>query len=278
MRFFALSDIHGHLAELNTALALIDARRKDGDMVVFCGDYVDKGDDSLGVLKAVHRICAVERRGVALLGNHEEMFLDWLYTEDEWFQPSWYVEDYGFQTLRSFIPMELIGKFADESYDEDLRPGTSAVFREHARWAVLEEHGLLLAWVRGLPRYLQTDRQVFVHAGVNESAGDLWKLATPDHMFTEKVPASTGPFLKDVIAGHVWASGVARDLLHRGVYWDGESHFYIDGSVYRTGLIPVLIYDTDTGRYSTLVESGGGDWVEIDMEGFAALKHGLLPD
>lgn len=47
---------------------------------------------------------------------------------------------------------------------------------------------------------------------------------------TGKYPPSIGAFYKDIIVGHVAASSVARDPDFKGIFYDGESHFYIDGS------------------------------------------------
>lgn len=57
-----------------------------------------------------------------------------------------------------------------------------------------------LDWMRGLPFYYETDTQIFVHAGIDEEAGDLWRWGTEDAYFCEKFPWSTGKFLKDIIA------------------------------------------------------------------------------
>ena len=65
-----------------------------------------------------------------------------------------------------------------------------------------------------------------------------------------------GPFYKDVVAGHTAASTVADDPTLRGVFWDGESHFYVDGMTIRSGIVPVLVYDSDDGCYRELNEKG----------------------
>jgi serine/threonine protein phosphatase 1 len=83
--------------------------------------------------------------------------------------------------------------------------------------------------------------QIFVHAGVDENAGDLWSVATPDHVFTEKYPPTCDQFVKTVVAGHVATSKLHDDGSH-GVYYDGESHYYIDGSVEAGGQVNILRY------------------------------------
>ncbi|MNW33696.1 hypothetical protein D3C74_106620 [compost metagenome] len=44
-----------------------------------------------------------------------------------------------------------------------------------------------------------------------------------------KFPATYGKFHKDIIADHISTSSLAKDNKFHNVYWDGKSHFYIDG-------------------------------------------------
>lgn len=106
------------------------------------------------------------------------------------------------------------------------------------------------AWLRELPYYWETNEQIFVHAGVDEEAGEFWRYGSEDAYFCEKFPWSTGAFLKDVVAGHVGTSTIAGDPRFHDVYWDGQSHFYLDGSVHVSHQIPVLKYDTVSKRYT----------------------------
>ena len=72
---YAMSDIHGCIAEFDEALSLIDL--SGNNMLILCGDYIH-GYDSYSVLD---RIIALQRRYgedkvIALMGNHEEMVAD----------------------------------------------------------------------------------------------------------------------------------------------------------------------------------------------------------
>jgi serine/threonine protein phosphatase 1 len=70
MRTLAIGDIHGAGAALDALLAVV--RPTPDDLLVFLGDYVDRGPDTRGVLD---RLIALDRshRCVFLRGNHELM-------------------------------------------------------------------------------------------------------------------------------------------------------------------------------------------------------------
>jgi serine/threonine protein phosphatase 1 len=77
MATYVIGDIHGCLAELRYLLEQLPL--ENGDGLVFLGDYIDRGPDSMGVvsyLLEVPRQANVE--AVFLKGNHEDMFLDYL--------------------------------------------------------------------------------------------------------------------------------------------------------------------------------------------------------
>lgn len=84
----------------------------------------------------------------------------------------------------------------------------------------------------------------------------LGSWATPNYVLTEKFPATTGPFLKTIVAGHVRTSELHADGSH-GVFHDGEGHWYIDGAVEATGRLRVLRYDVATGDYEGIVFGPG---------------------
>ena len=102
-----------------------------------------------------------------------------------------------------------------------------------------------------MPTYFDSDNQIFVHAGVDEEAGEYWMWGTSDDLLLGKFPASKGKFYKTIVAGHVGTGtrDLANDRSYHDVYYDGESHYYIDGSVYKGGKLLLLGYDENDGKY-----------------------------
>ncbi|APH15609.1 calcineurin-like phosphoesterase family protein [Clostridium sporogenes] len=109
----------------------------------------------------------------------------------------------------------------------------------------------IIDWLKSLPFYYETDTQIFVHAGIDEEAGEYWKWGTEDYFYCSKYPYTLGKFQKDIIAGHIFTSEIMRDESYHKVYWDRKSHFYIDGQSEKSKFIPVLKYNTITKRYSS---------------------------
>ena len=59
----------------------------------------------------------------------------------------------------------------------------------------------------------------------------------------------------DIIAGHIGTASIAGDPSFHDIYYDGQSHYYIDGSVLDSGVIPVLMVDTRSNRYYRVTET-----------------------
>ena len=115
-----------------------------------------------------------------------------------------------------------------------------------------------LSWLKKLPNYYTDGNTIFVHAGIEEDAEDEWELSTPDYYFTGKYPPSTGRFAtgQKIVAGHVSTATISGDPGFHDIYYDGESHYYIDGDVFNSHTIPVLMVDTDTDQYYAVRRTG----------------------
>jgi len=132
-RLIAVGDIHGCIEALEALLEALDPRADD--TLVFLGDYVDRGSASRRV---IDRLIELTRhcRVVALLGNHDEMFLDicegGLHLLDDWL-------DFGGRaTVSSY------GRVPDDVPDEHLD------------------------FLRDCRLYYETDQHFFVHGNYME--------------------------------------------------------------------------------------------------------------
>lgn len=249
---YAISDVHGCVDALEEALSFVDLTDGQSRLIV-CGDLCDRGPASLQVF---HRIMGLQRefpdQVVVLRGNHEEMLLEYVaMVGDPCFTRAWMLSDSNLATAKSFLSNE---------FDQVKRLLARRKFEEAYRFVVgcmKSEHSDVLAWIKALPYYFETPKQIFVHAGVEEDARDLWRIGTPVEFFTAMPPDYVGKkFDLDVIAGHIDTETVSGIPGYQGVWYDGASHYYIDGGVMRTGCIPVLAYDEEADTYSEISSRG----------------------
>ena len=80
-RIYIIGDIHGCLGMLTKLMDKIDWR-SDRDALIFLGDYIDRGENSKGVIDFILKLLKSSSRVHCLLGNHEDIFLNFLAGED----------------------------------------------------------------------------------------------------------------------------------------------------------------------------------------------------
>ena len=238
-KLFAISDIHGHLDEFISALSKVDLSDKNNRLILI-GDYIDNGLQSFQVISKIIELEEVyPNQIITLLGNHEEWFYDWLILENP-------TSSSFSETIKSFFsPEELtyILKSNVNNFEASVRNEikNNIKFNSFINWFKKRYRD---------KRYYETDTQIFVHAGIDEEAGKLWKELTSSEMFTNKFPLTTGGFSKDIVSGHVASWEVAKDKSYLGkIYHDSKSHYFIDGDVKNSKTIPVLCYDTASKSY-----------------------------
>jgi serine/threonine protein phosphatase 1 len=246
-RIHALSDIHGHADQFKRLIDAIDLDGHPDTSLVLLGDYIDRGPDSAKCLYLAKELSDRHpKRVTVLLGNHETDFLDWLDGGAE--AVDWLLADHDLGTIRSFVndnDLLTVSEQLADTRDFDV----AAASNGFVQGLIRAEHHELLTWLRTRPLYHETAEQIYVHAGIDEEAGKEWKAHTPDHVFVQKFPAQFGPFYKTIICGHTGTGGMHGNGSH-APYFDGQAHWYIDGSVEKTGKLNVLAYDTDTADYS----------------------------
>lgn len=234
-KIYAISDIHGYLDEFINALNKVELSDKDNRLILL-GDYIDNGSKSFQVLSKIIELEEVySGQIITLFGNHEEWFYDWLIPET----PT--ASAFG-ETIQSF--------FSPEELKEILvsNPNNFEIAIRNA----IKTKTKFIDWFKERykdKRYYETDNQIFVHAGIEEEAGDLWEELTSPETFTNKFPVTTGAFIKDVISGHIASHQVARDDSYLGKVYYNQNHYFIDGDVNHSKTIPVLCYDTITKKY-----------------------------
>lgn len=131
-KLFAIGDIHGCPAEVEKMLCYLEDVKglSQEDLVVFMGDYIDRGPDSKGVIDLLLSFQSCYPQTIFLKGNHEDMFLDYLGLEGNY--GSNYMMNGGVQCLRSYEissidPPDVVAKKLPEGHLNFLKNLTSGV-------------------------------------------------------------------------------------------------------------------------------------------------------
>jgi len=107
MKLYAISDIHGCYAEFKKTLEelnIIDQLKNKTAKLILLGDYIDGGINSFKTLDYIYNLQNEfgNEYVIALKGNHEQWFLDFLSKEEF----VWLEGDKGFLTTESFLTEE----------------------------------------------------------------------------------------------------------------------------------------------------------------------------
>jgi serine/threonine protein phosphatase 1 len=224
---YAIGDIHGCDGLLTDLLARIAAdmagRARNGrPVLIFCGDYVDRGPHSPKVLDTLVRL---QRRADVelhlLKGNHEQAMLDFIDMPDR--NASW-VEFGGAQTL---VAYGVAAPVPGQAPRDCLRARDDLMERMPA------SHLRLL---QGLELMVQIGDYAFVHAGVRPGT-PLDRQVEDDLLWIRQgFIDAPGPFDRIIVHGHSWKSDQPVLLDHR---------MGIDTGAYATGVLTALRLEND---------------------------------
>lgn len=224
---YAVGDIHGCYVQLAALLEAIVADVEAADvglppLLVFCGDYVDRGPQSANVLTALiwlARHAAVDV--VFLRGNHEVMLLDFVEHPEQ--NLAWLQRD-GESTLSSYgVPLaDIVPSALDE---ECFR------LRDRLLDRMPASH---LEWLRELPVTHMCGDYVFVHAGMKPGV-PLSKQDEEDCLWIGKdFLQADYRFEKVVVHGHSWSSEAPVVTANR---------IGIDTGAYATGVLSAVRFE-----------------------------------
>lgn len=190
---YAVGDIHGRSDLLADMISLLEARSIDDTrlagppIVVFLGDYVDRGHDSAGVIGmlAAGRPRHCEAR--YLRGNHEQSLMAFL--ENPAANRGWVLQG-GAETLMSYGVRPPPFDGSKESWQraaDDLRARMPAAHLE---------------FLNGLERFVELGDYAFVHAGVDDTRALADQTDEALYWSRTNFTDSKRPFSHRVVHGH----------------------------------------------------------------------------
>lgn len=230
---YAIGDVHGCydlLTALLEAIANDVAQQPDDSvpMLIFCGDYVDRGPRSDAVLTA---LIWLQRHAkfevICLRGNHEDMFLDFIDHPN-----------------RNFTWLKREGKETLSSYGVAV-PDTLAETDDHICSRLRDEllgrlpiaHAELL---RHLPTSVTIGDFIFVHAGLRPGIA-LNRQTDEDRLWIrEGFVDKDFRFKKVVVHGHTWNSDEPTVT---------ENRIGIDTGAYQTQVLTAVRLENSNIRF-----------------------------
>jgi len=171
-KIFAIGDIHGCFDKLCALMDKIKIDRNN-DILLFLGDYIDRGPSSFDVVEYLIDLKKHFQKIVFLKGNHEEMLERYLSGKD---RPTYLING-GKPTLESYVK-------------RSRTTGSHPIPQEH------------LDFFESLSLYYQTDDFIFVHAGLRENIPFDEQNPTDFLWIREDFVHSEFDFGKIVVFGH----------------------------------------------------------------------------
>ena len=225
---YVLSDPHGNLSLLKALLSKIGFSKSD--TLIVCGDFLDKGRESVALAKFLRDTDNVS----CILGNHELAFLNY------------------YRAILRESPTDFdgvlrrLGEYFEDGYLLDYD---------------------LLDWLEELPAYIETEGEIFVHAGIPIlEGGELMPLSEAsteelvyDRRFKE--PATRFKCDKCVFFGHTETQtsrivAYLREGVSEARSVSDISRVHLDTGVFSSGTMGAFCIDTCRVAY---VKSTSGE-------------------
>lgn len=141
MKYYVLADLHGRYDLLSKAVVKI-AEHANGEEYTFVslGDYIDRGPQSKEIIDFLMEFSKAENV-ICLKGNHEDTMVQ-VCNNPTMYNQKWWADNGGTTTWDSY-------------------GGWESIDTKHVNW------------MRNLPYYYETTKQLFVHAGIPQSEMNL---------------------------------------------------------------------------------------------------------
>lgn len=226
-KVFAIGDIHGNYELFEKLLPFWNP---DNEQLVFLGDYIDRGPDSLKVIQTVMDL-SKKYGAITLSGNHEQLFLNWLADPEQLTEFYFHLKVGGIATVENLISK--LNITIDDTTIKDLVN------------VIQNEYGEEIEFINNLLRHYHWDPYLFVHAGIDVNVEQFTETKEDDFLWIrEEFIHSPHKSKEIVVFGHtptiilnedkkskVWISPCRKkiDIDGGGAIYD---HGHINGVVF----------------------------------------------
>lgn len=192
-RIFVVGDIHGCHRELAIMIDYLKLKERlsQDDLLLFIGDYIDRGPDSKGVIDLLLALKREHENVIFLRGNHEDMFLNFM----------------GFDGTMGEVYLLNGGRDCLSSYDIKSDSTLSELVRKFPK-----DH---LSFFLDLESYVICGNYVFAHAGLDPKRDLKTQMDGDLFWIRDSFISHRHDFGKTVIFGHTPYQDVMFDLPYK---------------------------------------------------------------
>jgi serine/threonine protein phosphatase 1 len=219
MNLFAIGDIHGCLSQLTTLHKKILTHDKfdvKNDLLIYLGDYIDRGNNTKGVIDQILKLKNNKIKTINLMGNHDEFMIDFLFNKKNDIK-NWL--NFGVdQTFRSY-DIEIV-EFIKDGFEDDVI--------DKLRNELLEKmNATHINFFKNLEVTHSTEKYLFVHAGIDPQK-KLSEQTKKDYLWSRSSDFFHKDFKaeKKIIHGHTPEKDVInhpyRINIDTGCYFSGK--------------------------------------------------------
>ena len=261
-KIFTVSDVHGHYSELVKALkeAGFD-ENNDNHLLIDCGDWFDRGDESLEVWEYYRHLESISR-AIILNGNHGDStreFLEGPVSSFNWrYNGLRHTIDSFLGRTQSFFSYILIDKNISEEEQRDLDweawDKLWKDFCQHAREEINKTYPDLLPWLQTRRDYYMTKNYIFTHASI-QPTGDWqhpkegWNAQHWDRGYFLSEPIYNTD--KKIVVGHFdtgqlrMMHGLGDEEDHSILYSPDNQKIFLDACTIVTKKVNVLVIEDE---------------------------------
>ena len=159
MNIFSIGDIHGCLKQLiSLQKKIINSEdfKKDNDLLIYLGDYIDRGPHTKIVINQIIKLQNENIKSIFLMGNHEQVMIDFLFNKIN--NLRYWLSLGADQTFRSY-DIE-VAEFIKDGFGDKKIEKLRNVFLNQ----LTEKH---IHFLKNLKLSYTLGKYLFVHAGVN---------------------------------------------------------------------------------------------------------------
>lgn len=235
MKYYVISDIHGHYDEMKRDLDLQGYDdNNDNHHLIVVGDMCDRGLQSVEVLHYLYTL-SLKNKATVILGNHDTFLIEFF--EMNFVRAYFNIQNNGFgKTLSSLCNSEV----NSETDLSDIHP------------RIYKDYYSIYKWLKSLPYYYELGKYIFVHGGVNGDLNNWKETSIRDMIWSKEFDQKPIPN-RIVVSGHQRVATIrVKTKDYKKLFSESPEEFevldlgnkiLIDGFVEVSKKINVLILD-----------------------------------